>query len=86
MSQALSRKTNEVIHEPNLADITDLLEFVLIAIFDWLIVDYLERELIAVGVVPLYAVIARWGVFIVILLIYYGLIRVHIRVKVEKEL
>ena len=66
-----------------MADITDLLEFVLIAIFDWLIVDYLERELIAVGVLPVYAVVARWVVFIVILLIYYGLIRVYVRVKKE---
>jgi len=86
MSQALSHKSNAVMPEPDLAEITDLLEFVLIAIFDWLIVDYLERELIAVGTVPLYAVIARWGVFIVILLIYYGLIRVHVRVKLEKDL
>jgi len=75
-----------VIPESDLADITDLLEFGILAILDWLIVDYLEKELIAVGIIPLYAVIARWAVFIVILLIYYGLLRVHIRVKLEKDL
>jgi uncharacterized membrane protein YhdT len=83
MSESLSPKPKLVSTEKKVAEVPDLVAFGVVVIIAWLVTDYMEKELQGVGFIPQQATIARWVGFFVILLVYYGLIRVHVRVKYE---
>jgi hypothetical protein len=83
MSETLSPKPTPPPIEKKVAEVPDLVAFGVVVIIAWLVTDYMEKELLSVSFLPQQAVIARWLGFFVILLVYYGLIRIHVRVKTE---
>jgi hypothetical protein len=83
MNESLSPESTPVSTEKKVAEVPDLVAFGVVVIIAWLVTDYMEKELLAVSIIPQQAVIARWLGFFVILLVYYGLIRIHVRVRTE---
>lgn len=58
-----------------------MVAFGVVVIIAWLVTDHMDKELVGVGFMPIQAPTARWLGFFLILLIYYGLIRIHVRVR-----
>jgi len=83
LSENLSKKHVLTLTDEQLVQLGGIIEFLAITILSWLVAEYIEKSFLSAGLIPLHAVFARWIGFFLMLLIYYGLIRVHIRVKKE---
>jgi len=83
MQESLSSKSKPTLTDVELAELADVLEFGIVIYVAWLISESVLDSLLRVNIPSSQSVLGKWIAFFLMLLIYYKLIRIHIRVKHE---